>query len=307
LGRGKAADLAKFSLLRQPKPLYEQLAEAIRQKIVSGELAPGERLPREIDLALSLGVGRPSLREALKILQAMGVVTIRRGAGVFVANTGADELARRLNATPPLPPERLRDLFEVRKTLECQAAAWAAQRASATAIAELGELVVEMTGLVEGLDRGDTPPPVKELAQLDKTFHLRLTLSTENAALTRLMDSVMGMIEETMRYSLAIPGRPIQSVYDHRRVYQAVSARKPTAAARAMYAHVEGVQQCVFRQQQADAGQGDALVEEAERDGVLVLTCRRAGTTTSRKELATAERTVTGRASGAQRLGGQGG
>lgn len=279
MGRGTAADLAKFPLLRQPKPLYEQLAEAIRQKIVSGELAPGERLPREIDLARSLGVGRPSLREALKILQAMGVVSIRHGAGVFVASTGADEIARRLNATPPLPPERLRDLLEVRKTLECQAAAWAAQRASAAAIAELGQLVAEMTAVIESIDRGETPPPIEKLAQLDKAFHLRLTLSTDNAALISLLDSVMGMIEETMHYSLAVPGRPIQSVYDHRRVYQAVSARRPAAAARAMHAHVEGVQRCVFRQRQVEAGRREVAVEQTERSDLLILTFGKAAAT----------------------------
>ncbi|MEW6400124.1 MAG: FadR/GntR family transcriptional regulator, partial [Bacillota bacterium] len=242
MGRRKPVDAARFGLLKQPRPLYEQLAEVIRQKVAAGELGPGERLPGELELSSALGVSRPSVREALKILRALGVVSIRHGDGVYVTCAAPAEILRRLTPAPVLPPEGLYHLYEIRKVLECQAAAWAAQRASEAEVAGLREVVGEMKGLVEGPVVGPSGPPLDRLEQLDSTFHHRLTLSTGNAVLMGIMDGMMETIRESRRYSLSIPGRAIQSVYDHERVFDAVAARKPVAAARAMFAHIGGVQ-----------------------------------------------------------------
>lgn len=279
MARGKAADLAKFPQIRQPRPLYEQLAGLIRQKIASGELAPGERLPAEVELAAALGVGRPSLREALKILQALGVVSIRHGAGIFVSQAGPDEIARRLTPAPALPPDRLRDLFEIRKTLECQAAAWAAQRASDKEVAEIGRVVARMTDLVDNLVSGAGEPPVPRLAELDKAFHRQLALSAGNATLIGLLDTVEGMIGEIMVYSLGIPGRAVQSVYDHRRIYQAIAGRKPLAAARCTFSHIDSVQRGVFAlRATAEAADGLGEAAPAEGETLLVMTYQEATT-----------------------------
>jgi len=273
MARGKAADLAKFPPLRQAKPLYEQLADLIRLKIVGGELAPGERLPAEVDLASALGVGRPSLREALKILQALGVVSIRHGAGVFVSQAGADEIARRLTPAPALPPDRLRDLFEARKLVECQLAAWAARRAAAADVAELGRLVAGMMALVETAAAEGDEPPVPRLAELDKSFHRRLAVSAGNTAMASLFDGLDEMIGQIMAFSLAIPGRPVQSAYDHRRIYQAVAAGKPLAAARSMLAHIDGVERGVRALRAQSLGQQtapNAVDTESELTLVLI-------------------------------------
>lgn len=277
MARGKAADLAKFPQLRQPRPLYEQLADLIRHKIADGELAPGERLPAEVGLASALGVGRPSLREALKILQALGVISIRHGAGIFVSRAGVDEIARRLTPVPTLPPDRLRSLFEVRKTLECQAAAWAAQRATDEEVAALGREVGTVTSLVDSLAEDGGEPPMPRLAELDKAFHRQLALSAGNPALICLLDTLEGMIGEIMTYSLGIPGRAVQSVYDHRRIYQAVAVRKPLAAARCMFAHIDSVQRGVFSlRATAQAVETPGSAASAEGETLLVLTYQEA-------------------------------
>ncbi|MHB1134818.1 MAG: FadR/GntR family transcriptional regulator [Chloroflexota bacterium] len=281
MARGKSASLDKFPQLRQPGPLYEQLAELIRHKIVGGELAPGERLPSEIDLAASLGVGRPSLREALKILQALGVLSIRHGAGVFVATTTPDDIARRLSSAPSLPPERLIDLFEIRKTLECQGAAWAAQRAREEEVAALGEDVAAMTALVDGAGI-EGEPLVEQLAELDRQFHRRLVQSANNAALTGLLDALENMIAEIMFYSLGIPGRPVQSVYDHQRIFQAVAAHKPQAAAKHMLSHIDGVQKRVFSANGVSSEEGTPPSrEQRDLNTLLVLTYQEARTQTT--------------------------
>jgi len=249
-----------FTRLRDPMPLYAHLAEVVREKVASGELGPGERLPRETELAASLGVSRPSVREALKILSALGVVSIRHGAGVYVTAASADDIAHRLAPSPAIPPEELRHVFEVRRALECQAAAWAAQMATAEDLTALQLVVTEMTKVVEGAIAGTgadsvtevrvvsrNPLPLDRLEQLDAGFHRRLTVATHNAVLVRLMDSMIDLIRESRRYSLSIPGRAIQSVYDHRRIFEAVVAGRPVGAARAMYRHIAGVEEDIFR------------------------------------------------------------
>lgn len=276
MGRRKPVDVTGFGTLRQPRPLYEQLAEIIRQKVAAGELGPGERLPGELELSSSLGVSRPSVREALKILRALGVVSIRHGDGVYVTCAEPAEIVRRLTPSQVLPPEELYHVYEVRKVLECQAAAWAAQRASAADLSGLGETVAQMKAIVEDPSIGPSGPPLDRLEELDATFHHRLTMSTGNAVLMGIMDGMMQMIRESRRYSLSIPGRAIQSVFDHERIFEAVAARKPTAAARAMFAHIDGVQRCVFRVHVRGPSAGEPPLEPGEARGaapveVLVL------------------------------------
>jgi len=239
--------MAASSLLRDPlsRPLYEQLAELVRQRIGSGELRAGERLPGEHELAASLGVSRPSVREALKILQALGIVTVRHGSGVFVTTADPAEIVRRLTPPPVLPPRELQQVYEVRRVLECQIAAWAAERITEAETQVLAETVAEMRSLAE------LPPPADtwrsdRLSALDTLFHSQLTAATGNPVLIGLMANMMETIQESRRYSMGIPGRAILSVFDHSRIFDAVAAHDAALAARAMHAHIDGVEQAVF-------------------------------------------------------------
>ncbi len=244
-----------FKKLRDPAPLYERLAEVILEKVGSGQMAPGERLPRETELAASLGVSRPSVREALKILSALGVLSIRHGAGVYVTAASADDIARRLAPSPALPPDELHHVYEVRRVLESQAAAWAAEMATDEDITALRLVIEETTKLIEeAVATGRGAPPLDRLEQLDTSFHRRVTVASRNAVLIRLTDSMIDLVRESRRFSLSIPGRAIQSVYDHRRVFEAIAARHPVAAARAMHDHLSGVQRDVFRGRAASSG-----------------------------------------------------
>jgi len=275
--RRKSVDSRCFSRVRAAQPLYEELAELIRQKVSAGELAPGDRLPGEIELAASLGVSRPSVREALKILRALGVVSIRHGDGVYVTASDAQDIVSRLAPRQVLLPESLYDLYEVRKTLECQAAAWAAQRATAEQVRELQAIVEQMKGAVESepaaSDRLEGTGFLDRLEELDKAFHHQVVLATGNSLLVGLMDSLVGMVCESRRYSLSIPGRAIQSVYEHDRVLEAVASRRPVAAARAMFVHIDSVQRSVFRMRVEGTASGTTS-GQAARDVLQVFWVR---------------------------------
>ena len=276
--RRKPVDTRRFSRVRGAQPLYEELAELIRQKVAAGELAPGDRLPGEIELAASLGVSRPSVREALKILRALGVVSIRHGDGVYITAMDAQDIVSRLTPRQVLPPEGLYHLYEVRKTLECQAAAWAAQRATAEHVRELRAIVEQMKGVVEnGAPTSDRPEAggfLDRLEELDNAFHHQVVLATGNSLLVGLMDSLVGMVSESRRYSLSIPGRAIQSVYEHERVLEAVASRRPVAAARAMFVHIDSVQRSVFRMRVGETAASGISFGQGARDVLRVFWIR---------------------------------
>lgn len=194
------------------------------------------------------------MREALKILQALGVVSIKRGDGIYVNDMDTNEIVRRLTPAAVVPPDQLKDLFEMRKILESQGAAWAAERGTDESIAALGKIAEDMVQLVEAADQAPPEELLRRLAPLNKAFHRQLTLCSGNVALIGLVDNTMFMIEETMKYNFVTPGRPIHSTYDHRRIWQEVAARNPEGAAKTTFAHIENAQAGVFGPKKKETG-----------------------------------------------------
>ena len=124
--------------------------DSIRRMISSGELGPGDRLPPEHELSERLGVSRGSLREAVRALSQIKVLDVRRGDGTYVASLEPKELLSGLSfAIELFQGKGLSEVLEVRRLLLPDAAALAAQRATAEQLAELHELVVELEDAAE--------------------------------------------------------------------------------------------------------------------------------------------------------------
>src|SRR5580765_2302738 len=96
----------------EPRRLYRQIADQIRELIRAGEFVAGARLPPERDLAKQLGVSRPSVREALIALEVEGLVEVRIGSGIYVLGPEAAPRTRHLSAEGPLETIRARQLIE---------------------------------------------------------------------------------------------------------------------------------------------------------------------------------------------------
>src|SRR5215472_7877037 len=108
------------------RPLHEEIASRLGRLIADRDLREGDRMPSERELAVELGVSRPSVREAVRTLEARGRVAVRHGIGVFVRKPAADEpLAGVITAERV----KLHDLFQMRLVLEVPAAGWAARAA----------------------------------------------------------------------------------------------------------------------------------------------------------------------------------
>lgn len=196
-------------------------------------LEPGDRLPSERELASLLEASRPSVREAVQVMQAEGRVEVRHGVGIFVA---APETRRRLQATMTPPPD-LSQLFDLREVLEVSATRWAAERQRPA----LGEVRTAFDALEEHLRAGDID--WDEVQRLDITFHTRIVQACGNLLLEQTQSIIYDMILEGMRTTLTVPGRIEQSRCDHERILEALEAGDPEAAGRAALEHLRGARE----------------------------------------------------------------
>src|SRR5918995_6019565 len=163
--------------------LTDDAIEQIRRLIRSGELPPGSRLPPENELAAQLGLSRSSLREAVKALELIRVLDVRRGDGTYVTSLDAKLLNEAVAFVVELHQDKsILELFEVRRILEPATAFIAASKMSDT---ELLELRATMDGIDEHTD-------VEELVAHDLEFHRMISRAAGNAYLESLLDPLSG-------------------------------------------------------------------------------------------------------------------
>jgi GntR family transcriptional regulator, transcriptional repressor for pyruvate dehydrogenase complex len=219
--------------------LNSRIRLEILRYMSSHQLAPGDRLPSERELAATLRVSRPSLREAVRSLQAEGRLVVKHGQGVFVEEPSAQRILRESMARLD---HNLTELFAMREVLEVPAAQWAAQNKDAVA---LKAVQAAFDALERALD--EEPRSYDRLQRLDAEFHLRIVQAAGN----RLLEQTQGVLNELMRTgmqtTLAIEGRADQSRQEHQRILNALFKGDPVAAARAARTHVRSARKAANR------------------------------------------------------------
>src|SRR6476646_7930696 len=205
--------------------------ERIRDLIVWGEWGPGTRLPREADLAKQLGLSRNSLREAVRALSVARVLEVRQGDGTYGSSLEAGELLEpTLLATRLLRGRTVLELFEVRRMLEPEAAAMAAQRADAEVIAALKR---ELDRMVEAGDRVD------DLLEADTAFHDVIAGAPGNSVLRALLRSLStSTVRARLWHGLADRDALDAARDEHTQIYEAIAARDGDLARSAALMHI---------------------------------------------------------------------
>jgi GntR family transcriptional repressor for pyruvate dehydrogenase complex len=219
--------------------LNERIRIEILRVLEARELSPGDRLPSERELAATLKVSRPSVREAVRSLQAEGRLVVKHGQGVFVAEPSAQRAFResmaRLDAS-------LSELFAMREVLEVPAARWAAQRQDALGLAAVQQAFNDLDQAVRA-----KPRDFQRLQHLDATFHLRIVQAAGN----RLLEQTQGVLNELLmtglQTTLEIDGRLERSWQEHHAILAALLEGDPPAAARAAQLHVRNVRKAANR------------------------------------------------------------
>jgi len=186
--------------------LSARIRGEILRFITEQDIKPGGRLPAERELASFLDVSRPSVREAVRTLEAEGVLDVRHGS----------------------------ELFDMREVLEVPAARWAAER-RLPSLAAVEEAFDELEAAIEA-----GPIDLDDLQRLDVTFHTRIVQGSGSQLLEQTQAVIYGLILEGMRSTLVVPGRLEKSRADHARILAALKAGDPDAAEAAVRAHIAG-------------------------------------------------------------------
>lgn len=207
----------------------------IKEMIVSGELGPGQRLPKEADLAARLGLSRSSLREAVRALALIRVLDVRQGDGTYVTSLEPDLLLDALSFVVDFHrDDTVKELLEVRRILEPAAAAMAAQRMPDTGIAAL-------RAQLESLGRD---PSVEELVANDLEFHRMIAVGAGNRTLSSLIDSLSGPTTRVRIWrGLTQEDAVTRTCEQHAAILEAIAARQPEVARSWATVHVHGVEQ----------------------------------------------------------------
>ena len=236
---GRASSIARgFETVRKVRR-YEQVAEQIRRMISDGELKPGDLLPPERELVEKLGVGRSSIRDAVRTLEVMGILEPRQGHGTVVRDLSADALVVPLSLVLTRKRELVTELLDVRRMIEPGLAARAAKNATAEELAHMAAILERHEAK---LRRGE------EAMDEDSDFHYAIALAARNSVVLRVLDVLMDLLRESRSRSLQVPGRPQRSFDGHRRILRALQKRDAKAAEAAVRRHLKEIEEVVMRQ-----------------------------------------------------------
>lgn len=199
-----------------PRALYEEVAELLRQRIFSRELEPGSWID-ELKIAEEYGISRTPLREALKVLAAEGLVTMKVRRGAYVTEVSERDLT---------------DVYHLLSLLESDAAGVVAARATPEQLASLQALHAELeAAAVPGnVDR-------EQFFAINERFHMRLLEIADNRWRDQMVADLRKVMKLNRHNSLLKSGRIEESLAEHRAIMQALADRQPAVATQRMHEH----------------------------------------------------------------------
>lgn len=220
---------------RPQTPVYAQVAAQIRQLIESGKLTPGDQLLPERELAETLGVSRPSVRQALAVLDGMGIIKITPRDGAYVRRLSLESSATPLIRQVLLQErQKVFEQFEVRNIFETQAVQLAALRRDQADLRRLQEINKQFEA---DLRSGDIA------FQANTRFHLAICKASKNQILTDIMATVikatMEVYASARQQSLSGVTNLLQFVDEHKEIIDAIARQDPALASDLMTKHID--------------------------------------------------------------------
>ena len=209
--------------------LYRVVAEQIQKMIHEEKILPGTRLPSERDLSTRLNVSRASVREALIALELTGVIDVRGGSGIYVNERNDASLEIKEPGSGPF------EVLSARRLIEGEVAAMAAKMATDSAVDAIMQAVNDMERFYDDRQKND---------DADRAFHMAIAAATGNSALMLVLENLWderGRLWNKMEEHFHTDHLRRETLMDHRRILEAIAARDPAGARKAMRSHLERV------------------------------------------------------------------
>jgi GntR family transcriptional repressor for pyruvate dehydrogenase complex len=217
------------------------IVDQIRNLISQGKLKPGDRLLPERELIREFDVSRPSLREALNSLSAMGFLEIK-GKRTFIKSVASESMQNPLSLLIKADTQKFFDLIEVRKAMETWNAFHAAQRATEEDIKQLERIIQEMR---KAFEEG------RSWEKQDADFHLGIAQATHNIIQTHMMSTIYDLLRESVAKVFTEKGKIKKLLDQHYRIFNAIKSHSPDKARERTLQHLNYVESEVkaFRNQ----------------------------------------------------------
>ncbi len=220
--------------------LTADICRQMVNQLMRGVWSEGKKIPAERELCQQLGVGRASLREALKALEIMGMIETRLGDGTYVCKR-SDFFSRPLLWAIASGSEAdVRELIEARVLIEVELAGLAAERADAEHLKQLAELLDQM-------DKSRKKP--QEFVQADVNFHLTIARAGSNGILMNALHLIRNLLQQWILSAVAIKGVPEKACAQHKRLLLAIKSGDSAAARKEMRKHLRDMAGYAPRQQ----------------------------------------------------------
>jgi GntR family transcriptional repressor for pyruvate dehydrogenase complex len=214
--------------------VYHEIVAQLRELIAQGRIKPGDRLPPERELAELFRASRNSVRDALRVLEQMGLIESRQGDGTYVRSVSPEELTEPLALLLLQSRNQMRELWEVRRLLEPAVAEFAAARATEEELAEMASVLEAQRRKVEA----------GFLAlEEDTAFHELIAQAARNTVILRVMDTLVDLLRQSRERSLQRGDRPVLSLRGHLRILDALRRRDPQAARAEMLQHLREMEE----------------------------------------------------------------
>jgi len=218
--------------------LSDDLTERLMQVIQSEAYQPGDRLPPIMEMARLFGVGHPTLREALRKLEAFGIVEIKHGSGVYIKRDEDVLLVPNPVFGGVVSKKLMIDLIEARMPLEVKAAGLAASHATDAHLEQMEHLLEKAE---ENMDNDAVLSPT------NLAFHCEIAVASGNTVLAQLLDVLMDLFRGEHRMILDIYGDREKDHEEHVEILDALRRRDASLAQERMQVHLEGVREVLLR------------------------------------------------------------
>lgn len=201
-----------FKTIKQIR-VSDEIVNQMKNLISEGTLKPGDQLPPERELIKEFGVSRPTLREALKSLVAMGFLEAKQAKRTFVKSMISERMQDPLSLLIKTDTQKIFDLIEVRKAMEAWSAFHAARRATEEDIKQLESIIKEMK---EAFEKG------RNWEKEDADFHLAIAQATHNTIQTHIMSTIYDLLKESVARVFTDRTKVKKLLHQHYRIFTAI-------------------------------------------------------------------------------------